>query len=405
MAAKGKVLLLAIASLLVSTAAVASIPRSTALDPPPFDRYALDDRERDDNDALLAGALDRTMATSESIARLAETRVRGIAVLAPFERQPASELSRALRRASGFREFESASDATFCAGDPVNCKDPTGLTGESDLADDRRAIAAKRSARAAERIRQQDAAERQLNDALQQFGTARMIELRKQGIPVRAGSIVAILPDGLTAITASGRVIPNPYAGVAEDQTANLVVTVAGLKVVAPVIANAFRVGGLRAGGIAVADEAVGQLVGVNPSTPVNLVRAGRRRLRMNTSSMGGEFVEDSTRMIEAPLAENNIIVLGHRPVYYERAAQLGARRFRMTDDTWNRLTDAERWALNQQFLDEAIARESEIVLATPLDEMRRGSFFEREINYLRGKGFRLSDDGTRMVRAVGAIR
>src|SRR5438552_11090031 len=37
---------------------------------------------------------------------------------------------------------------SFCAGDPVNCSDPTGLTGESDLADDRRAIAAKRRAEA-----------------------------------------------------------------------------------------------------------------------------------------------------------------------------------------------------------------------------------------------------------------
>jgi len=62
----------------------------------------------------------------------------------------------------------------------------------------------------------------------------------------------------------------------------------------------------------------------------------------------------------------------------------------------WNRLTDSERWALNQNFLDEALSCDSEILLATPLNQMRKGGFYEREINYLVSEGYRLSPDRTR---------
>lgn len=177
----------------------------------------------------------------------------------------------------GYRD--SSNLYAYCAGDPVNCSDPTGTTGESDLAEERRAIAARRqaeiSARHAAEVRAADAAEQALNDALHRFGTARMIELRNTyGIHLTAKSIVAILPDRLTAITASGQVIPNPYAGRLEDQTADLVLSATSLQVAAPLIATAFRTGGLRAGTAAIADEAIGQIVGVNPSAPIALTRS-----------------------------------------------------------------------------------------------------------------------------------
>src|SRR5207244_7057573 len=98
MAAKRRALLLAIASLLASTAAVASIPRSTALDPPAFDRFALDARERDDNDTLLDSTLDRALPHQASIALLSETRVRGSEVFVPLLHEERSALNRALGR-------------------------------------------------------------------------------------------------------------------------------------------------------------------------------------------------------------------------------------------------------------------------------------------------------------------
>ncbi|HJQ38909.1 MAG TPA: RHS repeat-associated core domain-containing protein [Thermoanaerobaculia bacterium] len=199
---------------------------------------------------------------------------------------------------------DSSNLYAYCAGDPINCTDPTGTTGESDLAEERRAIAARRSAEAATRraaeVRTADAADKALHDALQRFGTARMIELRhKYGINVRARSVVAILPDRLTAITASGEVIPNPYAGRIEDETAELVMSATALQVAAPVIATAFRTGGLRAGAVAVADEAIGQIVGVNPSAPIAVTRA------ITNAFEAQRALAELTRQVSAELAAN----------------------------------------------------------------------------------------------------
>jgi hypothetical protein len=62
-------------------------------------------------------------------------------------------------------------------------------------------------------------------------------------------------------------------------------------------------------------------------------------------------------------------------------------------------LTDAERWAINKQFLDEAIARGDEILLASPESAARAGTFLARELAYLRSLGYEISKDGTRMIK------
>lgn len=61
-------------------------------------------------------------------------------------------------------------------------------------------------------------------------------------------------------------------------------------------------------------------------------------------------------------------------------------------------MSQTEQWAANQKFLDRAIARGDDFVLATPLDNVRAGSFFERELQYLFSKGYQLADDGARLV-------
>jgi hypothetical protein len=50
------------------------------------------------------------------------------------------------------------------------------------------------------------------------------------------------------------------------------------------------------------------------------------------------------------------------------------------------------------KFLDRLIARGDEVVLTTPLDQERAGTFFAREVDYLRSKGYRVSDDGLRLL-------
>jgi len=79
-----------------------------------------------DNHELLRSALDSALPPSEPLASLAETRVRAFGDLAPFEREERSELTRALRQSYEQLNEKSASVESFCAGDPVNCSDPTG---------------------------------------------------------------------------------------------------------------------------------------------------------------------------------------------------------------------------------------------------------------------------------------
>ena len=62
-------------------------------------------------------------------------------------------------------------------------------------------------------------------------------------------------------------------------------------------------------------------------------------------------------------------------------------------------MSDAEKWSANRKFLDRMIVRGDEIVLATPLERVKSGSYYQRELNYLFQKGFQVSKDGTRLIR------
>ena len=62
-------------------------------------------------------------------------------------------------------------------------------------------------------------------------------------------------------------------------------------------------------------------------------------------------------------------------------------------------MSEAEKWAANQKFFDRAIARGDDFALATPLDQVKPGSAFARELDYLSSKGFVPNSDGSRLVR------
>ena len=123
----------ALVATFASASAFASIPRSDILSPAitraSFDLASPTRPERSEVLPLveqLRGALEEALPASEQLSSLAETRVRAFGDLAPFEQQQPSELTRALHQA--YAEFSegSASDQAFCAGDPVNGRDPTG---------------------------------------------------------------------------------------------------------------------------------------------------------------------------------------------------------------------------------------------------------------------------------------
>ncbi len=90
--------------------------------------------------------------------------------------------------------------------------------------------------------------------------------------------------------------------------------------------------------------------------------------------------------------------VLGHYPEYVGRADELGARRFSVPDDVWARMTPAEQWAANRKFLDRTVARGGAFHLATPIDRVRPGSYYEKELQYLTSRGYRLNEAGTALV-------
>ena len=92
--------------------------------------------------------------------------------------------------------------------------------------------------------------------------------------------------------------------------------------------------------------------------------------------------------------------VLGKFPDYVNLAEDLGANSFNMPGEIWGKMTKAEQWAANKRFLEEVILRGDEILLSNPVKNLNEvtGSF-RKELEYLMSKGFRLSEDGSRMIK------
>ncbi len=98
--------------------------------------------------------------------------------------------------------------------------------------------------------------------------------------------------------------------------------------------------------------------------------------------------------------AKAGTTVLGKNPQYILLAGKLNARRLNIPANIWNKMTPAEQWAANVKFLDRTIARGDIIVLANPVKNINDVSgFFRRELDYLIEKGYRLSKDGTQLIR------
>ena len=69
-----------------------------------------------------------------------------------------------------------------------------------------------------------------------------------------------------------------------------------------------------------------------------------------------------------------------------------------MPTEIFDNMTKSEQWLANKKFLDRAINRNESFNLATPLENMRKGSFFEEEVNYLLEKGYKLNESGTMLI-------
>ncbi len=91
--------------------------------------------------------------------------------------------------------------------------------------------------------------------------------------------------------------------------------------------------------------------------------------------------------------------VIGHYPEYINMSKEIGAKPFEIPADVWKKMTPTEQWAANQKFLDRAIAKDAEFRLATPIKDVRPGSYLEKEIDYLFSQGYKLSSDGTKLIK------
>ena len=89
------------------------------------------------------------------------------------------------------------------------------------------------------------------------------------------------------------------------------------------------------------------------------------------------------------------LVVIGHYPEYKTLAASVGAIAFEVPIAQWREWSDARQWAENVAFLDSAIASRASFLLATPPNEARQDSFYRRELDYLRGRGYRARWNGT----------
>jgi hypothetical protein len=85
--------------------------------------------------------------------------------------------------------------------------------------------------------------------------------------------------------------------------------------------------------------------------------------------------------------------MLGQIPEYLEAAARSGARVFNIPAEIYRTLSPAAQWAANQKFLDRAIARGVNILLATDPTKIRVGSTLEREVKYLLERGYKIIGD------------
>jgi len=79
-------------------------------------------------------------------------------------------------------------------------------------------------------------------------------------------------------------------------------------------------------------------------------------------------------------------------------ADDLGAKRFSIPTEIWNKMSPVQRWVANQKFLDRMIARGDDIILSNSGHAAREGTAFFDEIQYLVSKGYGLSEDGLRLL-------
>jgi tetratricopeptide (TPR) repeat protein len=109
-------------------------------------------------------------------------------------------------------------------------------------------------------------------------------------------------------------------------------------------------------------------LMGLAEIIPSNLSIADVGITSGGLIGKAGKIENATANAAKAGMSEGQI-VLGHYPEYVQVGGNLNARIFDIPTPIYNKMSEAERWAANQKFLDRAISRGDEIILATPLNK------------------------------------
>lgn len=87
---------------------------------------------------------------------------------------------------------------------------------------------------------------------------------------------------------------------------------------------------------------------------------------------------------------EHGITVLGRWSANRDVANDIGGKYLNIPMETWDSLDEVGRWALNQQWLDDAIARGDTFILASKFADAGTSYFFQ-ELQYLFEKGYTMA--------------
>jgi RHS repeat-associated protein len=148
------------------------------------------------------------------------------------------------------------------------------------------------------------------------------------------------------------------------------------------------------------------QQIQANPELAPQLTAYHNQEVRAR--SQRAPVIEDETIPTARPETDlrplkSHAIVIGHYPDYENAAKKLGVRYFNVPTPIWKAMPGPEKWAANQRFLDRAIARGDDIILATPLERLQpgQGAYYKQELDYLFGKGYVVSPDGRHLIKRV----
>jgi RHS repeat-associated protein len=112
----------------------------------------------------------------------------------------------------------------------------------------------------------------------------------------------------------------------------------------------------------------------------------------------GVDGPSSSVGTLAATAEKQTIRVIGHFPEYVETAEKLGARYFSIPEAVWRSMSDADKWTANRKYLDRAIGAGATIILATKRDAIKKGSYLEKEVEYLLANGYKWAADGVSLI-------